>query len=90
MTDVMPTSEVGTRWDAVAKRVRAGETVYIGEHGEADMVLSPAPKRRRIRLGVLAHRRDPAVDLGSEDLIGPDPEVWEEFFASMDADEPAG
>lgn len=87
MTDVVPIYEAKTNLSKLVKRANAGETIYIGAYGHAEAILAPIPVRKPIRLGVLAHLRDPDFDLGSEDLIGPDPEIWEDFFAAMDSDE---
>lgn len=89
MTEVVPIYEAKTNLSKLVKRANAGETIYIGAYGHAEAILAPVPVRKPIRLGVLAHLRDPDFDYDADDLIGPDPEIWEDFFAEMGADEAA-
>lgn len=87
MTDVVPIYEAKTNLSKLVKRAGAGETIYIGAYGHAEAVLAPVPVRKPIRLGVLAHLRDPDFDYDADDLVGPDPEIWEGFFAELDRHE---
>lgn len=84
MTDVVPIYEAKTNLSRLVKRAAAGETIYIGAYGKAEAVLMPVPMKKPIKFGVLAHLRDPNFDYDSEDLVGPDHEIWADFFARMD------
>lgn len=89
MTEVVPIYEAKTNLSKLVKRANAGETIYIGAYGHAEAILAPVPVRKPIRLGVLAHLRDPDFDYDAEDLIGPDFEIWSDFFDELDGDETA-
>ena len=87
MSEVVSIYEAKTNLSRLVKRAQAGETIFIGAYGKAEAVLAPLPKKKPIKFGVLAHLRDPNVDLGAEDLIGPDLEVWADFFGELDSDD---
>ena len=81
-------SKVHTIYDAktnlskLVKKAAAGETIYIGAYGQAQAILSPAPARQPIKIGVWAHKKKPNAYKDS-DLIGPDKDIIAEFENSI-------
>lgn len=75
MTKVVSIYEAKTNLSKLVKRALAGETIYVGAYGKPQAILSPAPVKKRIPIGIWEHKRiDDANEY--ENLVQPDPDVF--------------
>lgn len=84
MPEVVSISDAKAQLSKLVKRAMAGETIYIGAYGTAQVVLGPAPVREPIPIGIWADRKVPDFDYFAPDLIGSDPEIVADFEASIE------
>lgn len=82
MDKVIPIYEAKTNFSKLVKKAQAGETIYVGAYGHAQAVISPIPAKKKINIGVWAHKKKPNA-YKDEDLVGPDPDIIKDFEDSI-------
>jgi antitoxin (DNA-binding transcriptional repressor) of toxin-antitoxin stability system len=82
MTKVISIYEAKTQFSKLVKKAQSGETIYIGAYGHPQAILSPAPVKKPIKIGVWAHKKKPNA-YKSEDLVGSDPNINNDFEESL-------
>lgn len=66
--DIINTHEAKTHFSKLLRRVKAGEEIIIGRHGEPAAKLVPyTPNKPKRKLGTLAHTYYEAPDAWDED-----------------------
>lgn len=81
MSKVVTIYEAKTHLSALVKKAQAGETIYIGAYGQPQAILTPLPKKNKVKIGLWAHKRIPnAYDY--DDLVNPDQDIIDEFERS--------
>ena len=82
MTKVISIYEAKTQFSKLVKKAQAGETIYIGAYGHPQAILSPAPVKKPINIGIWAYKKKPNA-YKTEDLIGSDLDVNSDFEESL-------
>ncbi len=82
MTKVISIYEAKTQFSKLVKKAQAGETIYIGAYGHTQAVLSPAPVKKLINIGIWADKKKPNA-YETEELIGSDLEINSDFEESL-------
>jgi len=82
MTKVVSIYEAKTQFSKLVKKAQLGETIYIGAYGHPQAILSPAPVKKPIKIGIWAHKKKPDAYI-LEDLVGSDPEINNDFEESL-------
>lgn len=78
MKDVVPIHEAKTNLSKLIKLATAGKTIYIGAYGQPQAIITAAPKKKPIKIGVFAHKYKPG-DFKDADIINSDPEIVQNF-----------
>lgn len=82
MSKVISIYEAKTQFSKLVKKAQAGETIYIGAYGHTQAILSPAPVKKPIKIGIWAHKKKPnAYD--AKNLIGSDSDINNDFEESL-------
>ncbi|HUD07082.1 MAG TPA: hypothetical protein VMR34_04295 [Candidatus Saccharimonadales bacterium] len=82
MSKVISIYEAKTQFSKLVKKAQAGETIYIGAYGHPQAILSPAPVKKPIKIGIWAHKKKPNA-YKPESLIGSDPDINNDFEESL-------
>lgn len=72
MNKVIPIYEAKTQLSKLVKKAQAGETIYIGAYGQPQAIISAAPIKKPIQIGVWAHKKK---DIDYELLAKSDVEI---------------
>lgn len=83
MTKVISIYDAKTQFSKLVKRAQSGETIYIGAYGHPQAILSPAPVKKPIKIGIWAHKKKPDA-YKSENLVSSDPAINNDFEESLD------
>lgn len=59
MPKVINIYDAKTNLSKLVKKAKAGETIYIGAYGQPEAVISPLPAKKKINVGVWAHKAKP-------------------------------
>jgi prevent-host-death family protein len=83
MDEVVTIYQAKTHLSKLVKQAQAGKTIYIGAHGHPQAVLSPLPAKKKVNIGVWAHKAKP-VDYKALEAL--DAEIAADFEASINRD----
>ena len=59
-----------THFSKLVKRAQAGETIYIGSYGKAEVILAPIPKHQKVIIGVWDSKAQPNAYNDSDLIAG--------------------
>jgi len=82
MSKVYAIHEAKTQLSRLVKEAEAGKVVYLGAYGQPTVVLTKIPETPKAVFGVLSYKQVPNAYI-EEDLIGPDPDIAQEFEDSI-------
>jgi antitoxin (DNA-binding transcriptional repressor) of toxin-antitoxin stability system len=78
MNDVLTIYEAKTNLSKYIKRAEAGEKFYIGAYGKRKVMLSIAPEKQPINIGVWDEKWKSLID--NDELMAPlGDDVWADF-----------
>ena len=76
MSQIIPVHEASKILPELIKRASDGETVLIGDEGQAEVSLNAIPKKRERKIGLLSHKKFTMA----EDFDAPlSPEIFANF-----------
>lgn len=82
MTKVISIYEAKTQLNKLVEKAQAGEIIYIGAYGHIQAILSPAPVKKPINIGIWANKKKPNA-YKTEELIGSDSDINSDFEESL-------
>lgn len=82
MTKVYAIHEAKTQLSKLVKKAEEGEVVYLGAYGKPGVILTKAPEKKPITIGIYAHKKIPNAYKYS-DLVGPDEDINMDFEESI-------
>jgi len=71
MDKVISIYEAKTNLSKYIKKAQAGQTIYVGAYGTPQAVIAPLPVKKKINIGVWAHKKQ----INYDDIIESDPEI---------------
>lgn len=74
MNKVISIYEAKTQLSRLVKQAEGGATIFIGAYGHPQAMLSPAPTKKPIHIGVWEHKKKSEA-YKDKDLIEPDQEI---------------
>ena len=82
MSKVYPIHEAKTQLSKLVKMAEAGQVIYLGAYGKPEVIITRAPEKKPITIGVYAYKKIPDAYEYS-DLVGSDSDVTRDFEESI-------